>query len=74
MSYHHNPNAVAIRAVRTQEWMPLCAASHPSGVAVPGGVERRIEINEVHSPVREVTPEDVEVVAVIKRAHLKVYG
>jgi hypothetical protein len=35
---------------------------------------RRIEINEVHGPVPEVTPEDVEVVAVIKRANLKVDG
>ena len=44
------------------------------GVVVLGGVEGRIEINEVHGLVLEVTPEDVEVVAVIKRAHLKVYG
>ncbi len=44
------------------------------GIVVLGGVEGRIEINEVHGPVLEVTPEDVEVVAVIKRAHLKVDG
>ena len=43
-------------------------------VVVLGGIEGRIEINEVHGLVLEVTPEDVEVVAVIKRAHLKVYG
>src|ERR1035438_1056730 len=33
------------------------------------GVEGRIQINEVNRFVLEVTPEDVEVVAVIKGAH-----
>jgi hypothetical protein len=44
------------------------------GVVVLGGIEGRIEIDEVNGFVLEVTPEDVEVVAVIKRAHLKVDG
>ena len=44
------------------------------GVVVLGGVEGLIQINEVNGLVLEVTPEDVEVVAVIKRAHLKVDG
>jgi hypothetical protein len=44
------------------------------GVVVLGGIEGRVEINEVHGLVLEVPPKDVEVVAVIKRAHLKVYG
>jgi hypothetical protein len=44
------------------------------GVVVLGGVEGRIEINEVHGLVLEITPEDFEFVAVIKRAHLKVEG
>ena len=37
--------------------------------AASGRVEGRIEIDEVHGFVLEVTPEDVEVVAVIERAH-----
>jgi hypothetical protein len=41
-------------------------------IAVASGVEGRIEINEVNDLVLEVTPEDFEVVAVIKQAHLKV--
>jgi hypothetical protein len=39
------------------------------GVVVLGGVEGRIEINEVNGLVLEVTPEEVEVIAVIKGAH-----
>ena len=39
------------------------------GIMVLGGIEGRVEINEVNGFVLEVTPEDVEVVAVIERAH-----
>jgi hypothetical protein len=44
------------------------------GVVVLGGVEGRVEINEVNGLVPDVTPEDVEVVAVIERAHKQVDG
>ena len=39
------------------------------GVVALRGVEGRIEIDEVHRLVLQITPKDVEVVAVIKRAH-----
>jgi hypothetical protein len=39
------------------------------GVVVLRGVEGRIEIDEVHRLVLQITPKDVEVVAVVQRAH-----
>jgi hypothetical protein len=39
------------------------------GVVALGGVEGRVQIDEVHGLVFEVTAQDVEVVAVVKRAH-----
>jgi hypothetical protein len=41
------------------------------GVVVLRGVEGRIEIYQVHRLVLEITAEDVEVVPVIKRAHVR---
>ena len=40
------------------------------GVVGSGGVEGRVQIDEVHRLVLEVAAEDVEVVAAIKRAHV----
>src|SRR5205823_12002591 len=40
------------------------------GVVALRGVEGRIEIDEVHRLVLQITPKDVEVVAVVKRAHV----
>ena len=44
------------------------------GVVIRVGLERRIEIDEVHGFVFVVVAENRQVVAVIKRAHLKVEG
>ena len=44
------------------------------GVVVLGGVEGRVEIDEVHRLVLEVAAEDVEVVAVVERAHAASVG
>jgi len=41
------------------------------GVVVLGGVEGRVEINQVNRLVLDVTLENFEVVAVIKRAHAR---
>ena len=38
-------------------------------IVVALGVERRVEVDEVHGFVREVVAEDVEVVAVVKPVH-----
>src|SRR6266481_3742236 len=40
------------------------------GVVALRGVEGRIEIDEVHRLVLQITPKDVEIVAVVKRAHV----
>jgi hypothetical protein len=43
MSCHHNSNAVAVRAVRAQEWMHLCGGGAvlllKEGVVILSGVE-----------------------------------
>jgi hypothetical protein len=38
-------------------------------VVVLGGVERRVQIDEVHRFVLQIPPQDVEIVAVVERAH-----
>src|ERR1019366_348916 len=39
------------------------------GVVVLGGVEGRVQIDEINRLVLQIPPHDVEIVAVIKRAH-----
>jgi hypothetical protein len=39
------------------------------GVKVPGGVEGRVQINQIDCLVLQIPPQNFEIVAVIKRAH-----